>query len=331
MKQVSTLIIRSMKGCALQTEGGFTELTAGVPLLIPVPEEGSIRFCVWPLCRQDGSIPVPEYHFIRLSQGRVEGSTARIYDWNGVYEAEVEPHYFKPGAQESKLLDKADYYFGERKAAAELYLDGGVRLAVSPYGAEPFSMPIGPGEGGGLRVFDTGGERLLAVRVFKEAGQRLVLIDRSASVVLDLEADEADVAEGYPFTVMNVDPVIGLQRRVRYVSSGGAFKAEQERAGWFTSEKKPPVTEQERAFAFLEYVKYGSWDELDGIAAKVILSDRDALSEFVGDFSELRPYPVEEPPGRVTAGAISEKSLVTAPRRLSVVFEDGLVCDVAEL
>lgn len=331
MEIIPSVILKSSSGCVIGMGGSLRELLPNVPVLAPLDIDGRLLFTIWGPPGDAGYIPAA--HGISVSNGGVS-STLPVTDWDGAYEVRVEPLACRPYSfVPPKLLDSADYYYKQERAKVELYLDGGLRIAVTPASGGAFSVPVGEGRGGRLRTLDMGRDKVLTVLAEKENGMRLVILDRAAETLLDVEGDKAEISDGMPAVIRRLPSVRGFERRIRYELTGNGFTQSSEETGFFTAEEHTPEGEGEIALAFFQELKLGEHEMAMEYLSNELKEAASAneLKAFIGDYEEAALYPFEEPLGCVTVGLLSEGAAVRKARKFRLRFEYSLITDVEEL
>ena len=311
--------------------GAWLELLPNVPAICPAPADGEVVFTLWSLGRVEGA--APELHRIRFHEGRAVESTIGLIDWGDVVEADAGPRIDRnePPAQ-PRLLSSADFYYKEARAKAELYLDGGLRLCISPERAEAFSIPLGEGTGGSLRTVDMGREVMLAVLGETGDGMRLLMLNKDAETLLNEEGSRAEISGGLPTVIQRLESRRGLERRLRYELSQRGFVKTEDELGFFTRPENAPKTDAETALCFFEELLLGyeeGWRK--ALSGQIAGAGEKELREFIGGYSKAAVYPLEEPLGSVTAGVFGEGETIVRPSRFRLVFGDGIITDIVGL
>lgn len=332
---LTSLILSSGTGCAVERGGCFYPVSKELPLILPAGENETAVFTVWGRMAGDlREIPIPRFVRIAIENGKAVSSDVPVINWGDVLEAEAEPLYVdvKPKIRPG-ILDALEASFGGERIRAELFYDNGLNIAYYRDGARPVSMAIGEGESGKLRVLDVGSARFIAVRAAVPEGKRLVLLDREGVSVLDETGTDADVIEGFPTVTEALPSVRGLLRRTRFAFSKGAFTGLPPETGFFGKDEHIPASDAERAVSIAEELRIGYEERWRGLVYADLSEalEGDALKRFLGEYDAVRPHPVEEREGRVTVGLISKNGLVMTPRKFLFVFEGGLLTDVEEL
>ena len=333
MPHVPSIILSSVKDCFICSGDSWFELPAHVPVALPMSNNREMFFSVWCSGSNEG-ITVPTFIRITAENGRfasVGGSM--LIDWGDVAQVIVEPQIYKPYRPlPPRLIDSMDFFLRERRATAELYIDGGLRLALTPADGETFSFALGDGIDGSLKRMDVGSTVLLLVKFRTSTSEGLMLIDRNADVLLSVEGDHAELTEGYPTVYSDLKTVKGYQRRVRYEYLNGRFAEASNDIGFFTTTPRELLNNADRALCLVEELKLEKpeWKNLmsSELAAE---STQNALAEFFGPYHHAAAYPVEEPEDRVTIGLFDGTNGIQRPRKFLFRFERGLVSDIEEL
>ena len=309
------------------------ELEPGVPVLTPFFSSGEIGFSVWGSGDRSGSIPIPVLHRIRIGDPGSIAGTVPMIDWGDVIEAGVEPLYFRPYVQtEPRPMGSVQYYFGDAKAKAELYVDGGLRLALTPRGGEAFSIPLGPGTEGRMQLMDVGRETVLAVIASCGDRMRLILLNKNAEILLEETGTFAGIADGYPCTYEMLGTIRGHERRKRFEYANGSFAPKDESIGFYHAAEREPESDAERAIDLIERLRFGIEGWRGAMTSELAEGTTESeLAAFLGDYDRAAVYPMEEPGGRVTIGLISGDDNPAHPRKFVFVFSDGLLTDIEEL
>ena len=334
MNRATTLILSSERETFVCLGPAAYAVSNGIPLFVPVERDGELCFTLWSSGEENGAyFAAPAFHRIVLENGRAAESTFPIFDWDGVIEGVLKPLLIPiPTADKPMLLDKADYFYGDKKAFAELYRDNGLRLALTPSGGDTFSFPIGKGEEGRLSLIDTGRTRLLTVNAKAGIKERLVIIDPRADIVFEGEADTARITEGYPTLTHELDTVRRHQLIERYSLNSSGTVLFDRRIGFFTREAEPPKGDAQTALSVVQEIGLGVYDFSYGISDELAgETDIDQLKEYFGEFDRERLYPAEEGEGRVTVGLIKGEGRIIKPKRFLFEFSEGLITDIREL
>lgn len=331
MDRLPTVIFRSPARCMLFFPGSLLELSPDVPALTPAPASGEMAFTVWSM--EVGRVSIPALHRLRFENGLVKDCTLKLIDWGDALEAFIEPlPIMRAPDNAPRLLDSCGFAYKDSRAGAELYLDGGLRIAFAPERGEAFSVPLGEGTGGSLRTVDLGREVMLAVLGETERGMRLIMLDRNAETLLDEEGSFADISDGSPTIVRSLPSARGLEKRIRFELSPRGFVKSGEETGFFTHPERPPDTDADRALCFFEELALGferGWRGL--LSGGLSGTGEEELRGFLGSWSKAAVYPMEEPEGTVTAGLYEDGDTIIRPRRFRLVFEDGAISDLFEL
>ena len=334
MERAAAVIFTSQDECCVFVSGTAFRVAPGEPLIIPVSRSGEMVFTLWSI--NDGAnaaIPVPVLHRIAFGKDSAASASLAIVDWQDVIEVELVPAYaLSQTAQTPFSLDKTEYFYGEQRAAAELYRDGGLRLALTPRGGETFSLSLGAGSDGRLSVVDAGSSRLLTVSAVHGKKQRLILLNSKAETVFDAEADEAHIEDGCIALITNLGTVKGHSRKERYTYSNAGTRLISSEIGFFTSTGISPGTEAEKALSVVQEIRLGIYDGREFLADELASSvGADSLREYFGEYDGERIYPAEEQTGKATVGLTSGNGRIVTPRRLVFEFSEGLITDIREL
>lgn len=334
MERALTVMLTARNACYVFFGGTGYLLTRDAPLMLPAARGTELVFTVWSAEPNEiGRVSIPAAQRITIGEDGNISSSVRTVDWGGVIEAELEPYSIEaPCFEDPLLLDKADFYFGERRASAELYRDNGLRLALTPRGGETFSFPIGKASEGRLSLYDTGGSRLLSVWAKRGGRERLVMLNARAETVFDAEADLARIEDGFPTLLTRLGTVKGHEKRERYEFRDPGFTLYSRDTGFFTHSAGVPSGDAQKALSIAEELRLGVYDGAEFLTPKLAGElGSDSLRAYFGDYTGEKLYPAEEPSGRVTLGLFGEDSYFAAPRRFLFEFANGLVSDVREL
>ncbi len=334
MKRMKTLVFTSKRECVIEIEGAYASISPDMPAAVPVVGRDELIFSVWPRRGSNGSeLMLPSLGRVRFG---VEGAccdSGVTVDWGDLTEIAIEPlsvalPCFGPVRHLSSMTLSSDH----RRNELELYFDNGLRLAVSPQGAQPYSIALGEGREGRLFSYDAGNERLIAIEANTDAGQRLILLNERFETALDLRGDRALIEEGTPTVYESLGTVMGHEKRTRYELTGGGFKAGAPEVGFFTREPHEPVSDAERALELASELRLGlpGWNAfLRG--GPLEEASAEELKDFFGEYDCELMYPAEEPAGLATIGLVKSGQSCVRPRKLEFSFDHGVITDVNEL
>lgn len=288
------LLLDGVEPCAAEVEGGRFTLPVGkCPAIAACPDNAEVFIRVWGFCGEDtGVVPVPSACVIGTDgTGVVEARGCIALDWGGgLVQVLLAPKKIAayPDCEPEKL-GRARVNYRGASVYAELYRDNGARLALLDQKGDLIDyFAIGHERYGSVSQFEAGKRHWLNVMLGQRAGEykRLLLLDENMEPALDISGDAVRVEAGRPQCVTDLCTFAGHERLKEYSFADGKRAAEKTAIGFYTRERKAPLTARERALCLVQAAGLGLLGEareyLEPALSKAL--EDSALAEFFGGF-----------------------------------------------
>ncbi len=329
MKPLPMLCITSEHECLVEVNSEPAGVVgAGRHAVLPIAETVDCFVSLLPLVCERSGYALPVTRRLRFEGGVLEaGSVAddvRITVWGNMFEVCLSPVIIPMPAQRgAKSFGSIRFASHTGAVTVELIWDSGLRLVVTPAGeGVPFAFDIGEGNSGTLASLDVGRERLLAVSITADIGERLLLLDPSFDTLLDVSGATAGIYDGYP-TVTDGDGLSCYRRRTRYEYRAGSFTA--------LADEFAPMANESIALRFCEAALLKRFDEALALLSDDLGLDASDISDFLGEFKFCRYAPSCSSAGSDIVGLFEQEQTVMRPRLMRFELSNELITDIEEI
>jgi len=291
---VPLLIIRTDSPALIEVNGQMLgESGNGRYVALPVSETGDYFVAVSPLIPLCYGV-TRKLSFLEGQLGKNTPEDVSLYAWpGGVYECRIKTAAYPstPKRRFPRSLDSIHY----QGYAATLYVEELLRLSFERGGSLLYSYCLGEGESGELERY----KEYLAVKIFREGGMRLLLLDQNLEFILDLEAEKILLEEDIA-CIDALSTLRGHERRIRYTRQRDGFSPQRPETGFFTHPPREGSGPRFWAAAFFEALREGLDEEARSYLSEDLKanSELSAIRDFLGSYQGVEA-PVSDESGRI--------------------------------
>lgn len=213
-----------------------------------------------------------------------------------------------------------------------LYNDCGIKLLIEKSSGDTTVFSLGVGVGGNLQKLDVGDDILAVIRAELSDRERLLVMRRDKSVMLDIHGTSVGIEEGRPYSLEVLPTLRRHQRKIVYEYTGGDFNPISQDRGFFTGTEIVPTGKHDKAIALCEAAREGFFEEAKSYLTLDMRSD-DVISvvrSLCGDF-EYASVPIGLEDRTVIGLCRKTESGIYESKLLCFEFDNGSIYNIEEL